>query len=197
MTRVMTRIGPKDHGRPMTLDEFDEAIGQEGYLYELSRGIITVTNVPNPKHMALVMALRDQLVVYKESRPGQIYGVAAGSECKVLLQSLQSERHPDVAVYRTGPPEGDEVWSTWVPELVAEIVSPRSKKRDYVEKREEYLAFGIKEYWIINPRRRELLALRRYRGTWKETTVKAGEKYRTPLFPGLVLDVGRVFKNGG
>ncbi len=34
-----TRIGPTDHGRRMTLDEFIEADFQEGWLYELARGV--------------------------------------------------------------------------------------------------------------------------------------------------------------
>ncbi len=29
-------IGPEDHGRRMSLDEFDQAVGAEGYLYELN-----------------------------------------------------------------------------------------------------------------------------------------------------------------
>jgi hypothetical protein len=41
MTRTTTTIlGPSYHGRPMSLDEFDLAERQEGYLYELSRGVI-------------------------------------------------------------------------------------------------------------------------------------------------------------
>ena len=34
--------------------------------------------------------------------------------------------------------------------LVAEVVSPSSRKRDYEAKRREYLAFGIREYWIVD-----------------------------------------------
>jgi len=41
-------VGPADHGRRMTLDEFDTAEGVEGRLYELSRGEVVVTDVPNP-----------------------------------------------------------------------------------------------------------------------------------------------------
>ena len=40
-------------------------------------------------------------------------------------------------------------------------MSAGSEERDYVLKKEEYLEFGIKEYWILDPERRELLAGRR------------------------------------
>lgn len=37
------------------------------------------------------------------------------------------------------------------PDLVVEIVSKSSIIRDYVEKKEDYERFGIREYWIIDP----------------------------------------------
>ena len=54
MSRTMTRIGPGDHGRRMSLEEFEHAEGQEGRLYELSRGVITVVDVPKPRHLKIV-----------------------------------------------------------------------------------------------------------------------------------------------
>jgi hypothetical protein len=40
MTTIKTalKIGPHDHGRRMSLQEFEPVQVQEGYLYELSRG---------------------------------------------------------------------------------------------------------------------------------------------------------------
>ena len=35
-------IGPEDHGRRMSLDDFDRAIARPGYLYELGKGAIEV-----------------------------------------------------------------------------------------------------------------------------------------------------------
>ena len=40
------RIGPADHGRKMTLEEFREAEEEGGYCYELARGVLEVTYVP-------------------------------------------------------------------------------------------------------------------------------------------------------
>ena len=44
------RIGPADNGRTMTLDEFREADVEEGYRYELARGVLEVTEVPDDYH---------------------------------------------------------------------------------------------------------------------------------------------------
>ena len=37
------------------------------------------------------------------------------------------------------------------PDFVAEIVSPSSKRRDYVIKSGKYCMAGVREYWIIDP----------------------------------------------
>src|SRR2546423_7403987 len=114
-------IGPEDDGRRMSLEEFDTAEGREGHLYELSRGVITVTDVPKPRHFAQVNAVRRQLSAYDLAHPGRIWAIATGSDCKVLVAGLESERHPDIAVYKTAPADDPDVWSTWVPEIVIEV----------------------------------------------------------------------------
>jgi Uma2 family endonuclease len=198
MSRTLTKIGPEDHGRRMSLDEFDHAEGREGYLYELSRGVITGTDVPAPRHLAQVNALKRQVHAYDLAHPGRIHTIASGSECKILLAGLESERHPDLTIYKTPPPEGDDdVWSAWIPEIVIEVVSPSSRHRDYEEKPEEYLQFGVLEYWIIDAKKREMLVLRRSRGRWSERAVRPPDTYGTRILPGFVLDVGLVFQGAG
>jgi Uma2 family endonuclease len=191
MSRTTTIIGPNDHGRPMTLDEFDVAEGVEGRLYELGRGVIVVTDVPSPFHFAQVEALRRQLYAYAATHPDVIHGIAAGSDAKILVAEDQSERHPDLLIYRTSPPQTD-VWSTWIPEIVIEIVSPSSAHRDYEEKPAEYLAFGVAEYWIVDSAKQEMTVLRRSRGQWARSAVKPGETYQTRLLPNFTLDVAAV-----
>ncbi len=38
-----------------------------------------------------------------------------------------------------------------VPDLMVEVVSKGSVVRDYVEKKNDYENFGVKEYWLIDP----------------------------------------------
>lgn len=193
MPKTAIKVGPKDHGRPMSLADFEHAEVQEGYLYELSRGVIIVSDIPHPRHLAQVQAIRDQIIVYRVVHRGPIHSVCAGSDCKVLVTDFESERHPDIAVYKTPPPPGDDPWPVWVPEIVVEVISPGSERRDYEDKREEYLAFGIREYWIFNAETEEMLVLRRWGGRWREQTIRPGEIYRTRLLPGFEFDCAAVF----
>src|SRR4051794_21252029 len=102
----------------MSLDEFDLAQAQPGYLYELGRGVVVVSDVPGPLHFALFTALRRQLAAYDLAHPGTIYGIGGGGECKILLPDFESERHPDISVYKTVPPASRKLWARWVPEVV-------------------------------------------------------------------------------
>jgi Uma2 family endonuclease len=199
MLRTLTKlveVGPQDDGRSMSLDDFDRASGREGYLYELNKGVIEVTDVPDPTHFAQVQVVRNALVVYQDSSPGRIHSVAGSNESKILLAGDQSERHPDVSVYLSPPPAGPDVWSRWIPAIVVEVVSKRSTKRDYQDKPAEYLSFGIDEYWIVDSSRNQMTAMTRWRGQWKEKILKPTQKYSTPLLPGFSLDLKRVLSAG-
>jgi hypothetical protein len=194
MPRTVTAIGPKDHGRPMRLEEFDVADIQEGYLYELSRGVVAVSDIPDLRHLVQVTAARRQFSAYDLAHPGRIYALATGSECKLLIGELESERHPDLAVYKTRPPRKRDIWARWIPEVVLEIVSPASLHRDYWEKREEYLLFGVTEYWILDADREVLLVLRRSGNEWTERTIRPPKIYRTRVLPGFEFDCALVFE---
>ena len=44
------------------------------------------------------------------------------------------------------------------PDLIAEIVSPDSVTRDWVDKRDDYQRAGVREYWIADPRHERFAA---------------------------------------
>jgi Uma2 family endonuclease len=191
------RIGPADHGRRMSLDQFADAIAQEGYLYELNKGVIEVSGIPNIPHGQMLQELRDQLTVYRVAHRDRVNYIGGGSDAKVLIEGVESERHPDLSVYLSPPPvQTRDAWSLWVPAIVIEVVSESSTRRDYEEMPAEYLAFGVAEYWIIDGQTRRMTANTRWRGQWKPRVLRPSQKYVTPLLPGFALDLKRVFAAG-
>ncbi len=199
MGKTLIKIGPSDHGRPMSLAEFEHAKVTEGYLYELSRGIITVSDVPNRRHMLQLNAAKDQFYLYKLTHQGRIHAINTGGECKLLVPAFESERHPDLSLYLTESPpiENATLWRHWFPEIVIEIVSSSSRKRDYQEKPEEYLRLGAKEYWIVDGPKKLMVVMRRVRNQWSESTIKPPAIYRTRLLPGLEFLCEDVFRAAG
>jgi Uma2 family endonuclease len=187
------RIGPADHGRRMTLDEFIKAEWTEGWLYELARGVVEVTEVPKPWHGRIVYRVAEMFILYTQRHPGIIKYEAGGGECRIRLPGMVSDRHPDQAIYLDSPPaEKQLIWTMWVPTIAVEVVGARGRKRDFVTKREEFLRIGIREYWILDAKKRQMHALIRRGDTWEERIVPANGVYRTVLLPGLAVRPGQL-----
>ncbi len=88
------RIGPDDRGRRMTLDEFINADFQEGWLYELARGVVEVTGVPRPWHGRIVGRVAELFVFYNRDHPGRIEYQASKATCAVRLPGKGLESSP-------------------------------------------------------------------------------------------------------
>lgn len=198
-SRRRRTLGPADHGRRMSFPEFVRCDFQEGWSFELARGLVVVTDIPSFDHCRTVGRLATLFEVYNLHHPGHILYRAGGQECRVRAPGMRSDRHPDQAVYLDPePPITDSsIWTVWVPSLVVEVVSRGSVRRDYVEKAEEYLRIGVREYWILDAGRRQMLVHRRVGDTWEKQPIAAGKAYRTPLLPGLVVRPGELLGPGG
>jgi Uma2 family endonuclease len=83
---------------------------------------------------------------------------------------------------------------TDVPAIVVEFVSEgkRSYKRDYEEKRREYAAVGVIEYWVIDRFQRTMSVLTRETTGQPARVVAATENYHTPLIPGFALPLAQI-----
>ncbi len=56
-------------------------------------------------------------------------------------------------------------------------------------KREEYLAYGLLEYWIVDPLERKVTVLTRRGDVWDERVVRDEQVIPSLVLPGLVTTV--------
>jgi Uma2 family endonuclease len=193
MATVITplRIGPADRGRTMTLEEFLDADVVEGYRYELARGVLEVNQVANDPHFQVVFNLYNGVGRYHRDHPGIILRFGGGNELQLVLPRLISGRNPDLGVVLRGAPRD---WrGRRVPALAAEVVSRGSVERDYVTKREEYLAFGLMEYWIVDPLERKVTVLTRRGDTWSEAVFRDEQVIVSLVLPGFATTVAELW----
>jgi Uma2 family endonuclease len=189
MSVVKLRIGPADHGRPMTLEEFREAEEQPGYLYELARGVLEVSEVPSDDHGHVIDNLHEMISLYRRGHPGRISRIAHGSDIRLLIPELESDRHPDLAIVFRGAPLNAR--GRQIPRWISEVVSPgaKARRRDYEVKSEEYLALNIGEYWIIDPFERKVTVRVRQETPegpiWSERVFTGEEVIVSELLPGF------------
>ncbi len=125
MSTVKLRVGPKDAGRRMSMDEFREAKEQPGYLYELARGVLDVVEIPRDKHGQIVHNLHETISDWNRLHPGKIRRIAHGSDIRLLIPELQSDRHSDLGIVFKGAPRNER--GRQVPKLVCEVVSPGAR----------------------------------------------------------------------
>jgi hypothetical protein len=95
-------IGPADHGRSMTLEEFLDAEVVEGCRYELARGVLEVNQVANDPHFQVVSNLYRSVGRYDRDHPGVILRFGGGNELQLVLPGLISGRNPDLGVVLRG-----------------------------------------------------------------------------------------------
>ncbi len=188
MATVRTRIGPADHGRKMTLEEFWDAEEQSGYLYELARGVLEVSEIPGIQHWQVVDNLHEAFSTYRREHPESILRIGHGSDVRYIIPELETDRHPDLAVVFRGTVQRDFRGRS-LPVLGVEVVSPgiRAKKRDYLDKREDYLAVGLLEYWIVDPELRQITVLSRREvdgvAAWDEQIYRGDEVIANECLP--------------
>lgn len=197
--RTKSKIGLHHHGQKMSLKAFEFAEVEDGWFVELARGYLVVSEVPSISHAMVVNAISRFLRQYDVTHEGVIYAILEGMNCKVLIPTRESERHPDFAIYLTAPtePRNRTAWRTWMPELIIEVVSESSRDRDYTEKREEYWTLGVKEYWIVDPKLKQILVLRRGRSKWLEKKLGPADSCETKLLPGFQMPCKAVFEAAG
>ena len=191
MATTTIQIGPADIGRAMTLDEFLEAEEAPGYRYELARGVLEVTKVPNERpHGYVVCNLYEAISRYRAQQPGIIRRWGAASDFQFLIPEMISGRNPDAAVVlKKTPPDAQGQRRA---SLAVEVVSVGGETRDYETKREEYLVYGLLEYWIIDPQARKVTVLIREGDTWVETAFQGDQPIASVVLPGFATIVAEL-----
>jgi Uma2 family endonuclease len=183
------RIGPADRGRAMSLDEFEEADLEEGYRYELARGVLEVSEMPGELHAVIVWTLIGLIADYDRAHPRVIHRAGGGAEYRFRLPIMQLGRHPDVAVTLRNTPRD---WRGFRRASMAfEVVSKgaEARERDYVTKRVEYLAYGLLEYLIVDPQEKMVTVLIRDGDSWREQVFRDDQQASGLVLPGFALRV--------
>ncbi len=126
-------------------------------LVELTDGRLEILELPTTSHQQIVLCLIRFLSEFVRERH---LGTALMAPLRVQLRPGMF-REPDI-VFASSANEQfvrDEYWLG--ADLVMEVVSngPKSRSRDLEDKRRDYAAAGIDEYWIVDPMNQSILVL--------------------------------------
>ena len=180
-------------GVKLTYDDF-LLFPDDGKRHELIDGEHYVTPSPNVKHQTISANLTGLLWTFLQAHPvGRVFAAPLDvvfSRFDVVepdLLLLTNERAD--AVLTNANVQGS-------PDLVVEIGSPRTRRRDETLKQRLYERCGVSEYWVIDPTLDVIKVYRLVEGRYSrvhELMLENGDVLTTPLLPGLELPLAAIF----
>ncbi|MDO4307367.1 MAG: Uma2 family endonuclease [Eubacteriales bacterium] len=131
----------------------------EGVRAELIDGEIFYMATPNTIHQALLRELSYTFVTYQKQNKGRCQTFFA-PYAVFINRDEYNYLEPDLLIicpHGEGDDRHQKDGCHGGPDFVLEIVSPSSKRMDYLKKLEKYEAAGVREYWIVDPQTERVL----------------------------------------
>ncbi|MCI8891188.1 MAG: Uma2 family endonuclease [Eubacterium sp.] len=134
----------------ITLEQY-EAL-PENVRAEVFNGQVYAIASPSQIHQTLLMELSSVLHAYVKKKNGACKVFPAPFDVKLSDHPLIIVQ-PDIMVV-CDPAKLDQKRCNGAPDFIIEIVSPGNPADDYIKKLYHYKNYGVREYWIADPRRK-------------------------------------------
>ena len=186
---------PADRGVKLTYDDYVQ-FPEDGMRHELIDGEHYVTPAPKWKHQTVSGNLHGMIWSYLQQHPiGRVLSAPFDvifSRFDVVEPDLLYLSRERMAEIETSP------WVKGAPNLVVEIGSESTRKRDQTIKLRLYERFGASEYWVVDPESDAIVVHRRVGDHFEraaQLSRQRGDTLITPLLPGLDLPLAKIFED--
>jgi Uma2 family endonuclease len=171
--------------------------------YELIDGELTQLPPESPENNFIANNLQFLLVALKVASLRLVRIHSLELQVPVLQLKDAANRYPDLVVLR---PEHLDLMGRRLtitidmppPRLIVEVVSPgkSNRDRDYINKRAQYAAIDVPEYWLIDPKDQTVTVLGLQGNDYREVgTFRGDDAIISPGFPELTLTAKQVFSD--
>ncbi len=164
---------------------------------ELIRGrLMKMSPAPSSSHQSVSVSLSGQFWQFFRQKLCRVF--AAPFDVRLPLSNKKGQIttvvQPDLCVI-CDPAKIDEKGCLGAPDLIVEILSPGNTKREMRAKFDVYQEAGVREYWMVHPLDRVVIAYilnenGRFIGLQPVTD---DSELRSAIFPDLVIDLKEVF----
>jgi Uma2 family endonuclease len=178
-------LGMQGAARPVVSEEVFLRLPESTAKIELLDGEVVVSPSPSYWHQEIVGRIVVALRAWarKQKRP-----VTVGHAPLDVRFARGRILQPDVFVLFARVPRRHQGPVERVPELCVEVLS-EDRVHDRVTKRLLYAAAGVREYWVVEPSG----LVERWSGAGLARAEALRTRLSSPLLPGLVLDLRRLF----
>ena len=193
---IITDINQLDVNKSYTyadymLWQFDERV-------ELIKGrIFKMSPAPKRIHQDISRELQFKIVSHLRKQPCKVYDAPFDVRLSKKKKDKQIETvvQPDLCVI-CDISKLDDRGCLGAPDLIVEILSLSTRKKDITDKFVLYEENGVKEYWIVDADNQTLLKYvlqnKKYIG---EKILDASENVTSTVFPDLTIELSEVFEN--
>ena len=165
----------------------------DGRRYEVIRGNLYVSASPNYDHQYTVIQLASRLLAYVQANDLGI--VLTGPFDVILPDGIAAPVEPDLLFIRkeNQPRRGDANFKG-APDLVVEVISPRSRHYDRKIKFAAYRDAGVQEFWLADPLARSVVIYGWRDGVFVEVERGGtGDEIGSTILPGFRLKLESLF----
>lgn len=136
----------------ITLEQY-EALPEDKRV-EIFEGVVYDMASPSQEHQAISMELSNIIYNYMKRKKGSCQLFSAPFDVKLSDKPLTIVQ-PDIMVI-CDKDKLDGKRCNGAPDFIIEIVSPGNPSDDYIRKLYYYKNYGVREYWIVDPRKKTI-----------------------------------------
>jgi Uma2 family endonuclease len=176
--------------RRWTFDELAAELPESNLPTELWDGELSMSPAPSFFHQKIVARLYKALDAWVEQHR---LGETALAPIDMVLTTRRATQ-PDVVFIANEHLDIIKERIMGAADLVAEVLSPGSRRRDRIDKRDLYEQHGVREYWLIDPEAKTVEVLHLESGTYQLAgRWHPGGRARSRLLKGFEVPVSRLF----
>ena len=171
-----------------TADIYDLPEGQRA---ELIDGQIYYMAPPSRRHQKISMELSATIRDYIRSHNGSCE-VYSAPFAVFLNEDDRNYVEPDISVI-CDPEKLTDRGCTGAPDWIIEIVSPSSRRMDYFVKLFKYRSSGVREYWIVDPDKKQIIAYDFINDDMNQYSF--ADSVKVGIYEDLVIDFAEITKD--
>jgi len=169
---------------------------------ELINGVAYLFSAPTRFHAGLSSKLLGWVFNFIEKKKGKCkiyhapFDVRFPKNGETANEKIDTVVQPDICVI-CDPDKLDDAGCVGAPDLIVEVQSPSTLKRDLREKFDLYEQSGVREYWIVSPRDKGITVfILQENGKYDEgKTYMLSGKVPVGIFEGLEIDLKELFED--
>ncbi|HEV8232328.1 MAG TPA: Uma2 family endonuclease [Thermoanaerobaculia bacterium] len=159
--------------------------------YEVIEGELYLTPAPTPFHQIVKGRIERLLEDHVEERA---LGLVLDAPCDVVLSRFDVLQPDIFFISSERLAMIGEKYISDAPDLVVEVLSPGTRKRDRLLKSKRYARFGVREMWIADPDKKTIEVHVNTGKSFRREALYAGDDVlRSPMLPGLQIPLARAF----